>query len=158
MKKDRSATAGGPTPVDIHDGQDHVAVDRRRIRRLVRRILRDADAADRSVSVAVVDDAAMADLNRRHRRRRGTTDVLAFPLGDETDADEERLLGEVVVSGELAAREAASRGIAPGKELELYVAHGVLHLVGYDDQTPDERHKMRQAECRYVGLDAGQAD
>ncbi len=154
MKRERSGAAGGPVPVDIYDGQDHIDVDRRRVRRLVRRILRDADAADSSVSVAVVDDAAMEELNRRHRRRRGTTDVLAFPLDDEDEADGERLLGEVVVSGELAVREAARRGIAPQRELELYVAHGVLHLVGYDDQRAGERRKMRMAECRYVGMSA----
>jgi len=60
----------------------------------------------------------------------------------------ERLLGEVVVSVEKAIAEARRRRIAPEREVALYTAHGVLHLLGYGDHTPAERRRMRRAERR----------
>jgi probable rRNA maturation factor len=72
------------------------------------------------------------------------TDVLAFPLADAPGG----LLGEVVASAETARREAAARGLAPADELLLYVVHGVLHLLGFDDHAAGDRRRMRAAERR----------
>ena len=153
MGKSSRATKNpaGASAVDIQDEQEFVRVDRRRIRRLIRRILRDAGAPTKSVSLAVVDGRTIAELNRRHLGRAGITDVIAFPLG-ERDCEGRQVLGEVVVCAQLAEREGKLRGINPGRELELYVAHGVLHLVGYDDGSHEQRARMRDAERRYVGF------
>jgi len=101
-------------------------------------------AGDRWLSVAVVDDPAIRDLNRRYHGQDRATDVLAFPLdgGPAGPAG----LGEVVCSVETAAREARRRGLPLAHELARYAVHGTLHLLGYDDRAPEARRRMRRRE------------
>ena len=80
----------------------------------------------------------MAELNWKHLRHRGPTDILTFDYGDGT--------GELVISLDTAVREAASRRLSLRREVALYVAHGLLHLAGLDDRTPVQRRAMRRAE------------
>lgn len=110
-------------------------------------VLRAEGRGEVGLSVSVVDDEAMAALHERYSGIAGPTDVLAFPLEDEVPGPE-ALLGEVVVSADTAAREAEARGLPFARELLLYVAHGVLHLLGYDDHDEEERNRMhaRQEE------------
>jgi len=136
--------AAGPAVVLVNE-QDRVAVDRRRLRRLVRSALRGEDVGDaRSVTVVIGGDARLSDLCARFLGRPRRTDVLAFP----GDGDE---LGDVVVNADRARREARRRGIEPEAELLLYVVHGLLHLVGYDDQEPADRRRMRAQEAAVLG-------
>ena len=82
------------------------------------------------VDIAVVDDDEMAALNRRHLRHAGTTDVLSFDLSGEHTPG---LCVQLVVSGPVARRSGPQHGFAPTHELMLYVIHGLLHQMGYDD-------------------------
>jgi probable rRNA maturation factor len=95
------------------------------------------------VSVALLSDADIATLHLRYLGRRGPTDVISFPLSAPF---ERRLVGALALGAETARREAASRGHAPYHELMLYVAHGLLHLLGHDDAKPADRERMRRAE------------
>ncbi|MFV2065687.1 MAG: rRNA maturation RNase YbeY [Pirellulales bacterium] len=113
-----------------------------RLRKAVQDILQGADIGHATVSVAVVDDATIQGLNRRYLDHDYPTDVLSFCL----ERGEDRLEGEVVVSGDTAARQAERFGWKAEEELLLYVVHGALHLVGYDDQTPEGARSMRTAE------------
>ena len=88
----------------------------------------------------------MAELNREHLRHRGPTDILTFDYGDGT--------GELVISLDTAAREAAARGLPLRREVALYVAHGLLHLTGLDDRTPAQRRAMRRAERALLAVAA----
>ena len=107
------------------------------------------ECLDRSLSVVLTDDDAIAGLNQQWRQVDGPTDVLSFPLHELEDALAHDLpFGEVVVSADTAIQQAAERGIPPSHELVLYVVHGVLHLLGYDDHDPAERRRMREAEAR----------
>jgi probable rRNA maturation factor len=117
-------------------------VDRRAVRGVAAHVLRAEGRADAALSVTLVDDEAMAELHLRYSKVAGPTDVLAFPLDDEL------LLGEVVVSTDTAAREAKERGLTLLRETLLYVAHGTLHLLGYDDHRAADRRRMhaRQSE------------
>lgn len=126
--------------------------DRRNILRSFRakviRLLRLAaprEWAGGELSLAVVDGREMTRLNRRFTRRRGQTDVLAFPLADGP-SPAAQVVGEIVVNASLAAREARRRGAQPIHELALYALHGALHLAGYDDHTPQDRSAMYARE------------
>jgi len=119
-----------------------------RLPEAVRRVLAEADIRTAEISLAVVGDAAMHELNRRYLAHDYPTDVLSFVL--EFDADARRLEGEIIVSYEYAAREAPRYGWSGADELLLYVIHGALHLVGYDDLDPDSRAVMRAAEARHL--------
>jgi len=104
------------------------------------RFLKDVEALataagfDGSLSVAVIDDASIHEINREFLEHDWPTDVIAFPLSDAE--------GEVVVSAERALTEARERSVEPMAELLLYVVHGILHLMGHDDHEPDDAARM----------------
>jgi probable rRNA maturation factor len=116
------------------------------LKKAVRAILKDAGVQSSEISVAVVDDATMHALNRKHLDHDYPTDVLSFLLEHEG----EHLEGEVIVSADYAAREAAIYGWTTDDELLLYAIHGTLHLVGYDDQEPAAKQRMRDRERHYL--------
>ena len=93
-----------------------------------------------ALSLAVVSDATMRRLNRDYHATDEATDVLAFPLGEPGPGGE--FDAEVIVSLDTARREAAERGGDPAAELMLYVVHGVLHLLGFDDHTKADARRM----------------
>jgi probable rRNA maturation factor len=95
------------------------------------------------VSVALVDDATIARLNEQHLGHEGPTDVITFDLSDDS---EEGVEGEIVLSVDTARREAAGRGHSPAAEIALYVVHGTLHLLGYDDQLAADARDMHERE------------
>ena len=95
------------------------------------------------LSLALVGDRAIRRLHHDHMGLDSATDVLSFPFGGAGG-----LLGEVVALADTAWREARARGVRPADELLLYVVHGVLHLLGFDDHAPGDRKRMRAAERR----------
>ena len=101
-----------------------------------------------TLSIAIVDDPTIHGLNRQYLNHDYPTDVLSFLL----ERDEGSLEGEVIVSSDTAARRAAEFGWSAADELLLYVIHGTLHLVGYDDQTETARGEMRAAERRILAI------
>jgi probable rRNA maturation factor len=132
--------------IEIANEQDSLSVDADRLRRAIEAVLGDAGIEASELSVAVVDDPTIHDLNRRFLAHDYPTDVLSFLL----ERDKARLEGEVVVSADTATREAARLGWPAGDELLLYVVHGTLHLVGYDDTTDELQTIMRAAEKKYL--------
>lgn len=95
-----------------------------------------------SVSVAVVGDAQMMRLHHQFSGELGTTDVLTFDLHDEPGPME----GEIVVCFDEACRQAREHGHAPDQETLLYVVHGLLHLLGYDDRDAASARGMHERE------------
>jgi len=108
---------------------------------------------DRACDLAIVvtGDAALHELNLRHRGIDATTDVLAFPndpRGPFVEAPgQARYLGDVIISYPRALAQAAEQGHNPIAELRLLVAHGVLHLLGHDDQHNAKRKRMWAAQA-----------
>jgi probable rRNA maturation factor len=98
--------------------------------------------ASATVSIAVVDDATIHRLNQQYLEHDQPTDVLSFLL----ELTETTLEGEVIVSADTAAATAEQFGWTTDDELMLYVVHGMLHLLGYDDQSADEQTAMRARE------------
>jgi probable rRNA maturation factor len=96
-----------------------------------RSLLLEARAKRASLSVLLCGDARMRSLNRRWRRTDRPTDVLSFPSG------EEGFLGDLVIDVSYAARQARARGHSLARELKILLAHGLLHLLGYDHETDD---------------------
>ena len=132
--------------VEVTNEQRSTPVEEDRVRSIVKMILTDADIANAEISIAVVDDPTIHELNRRHLDHDYATDVLSFLLERHSDS----LEGEIVVSGEMAFSAAGDYGWSSEEELLLYVIHGSLHLVGYDDQTPAARNQMRIEERRWL--------
>lgn len=138
--------------IDVRDLQGKVKIDSRRVRRWAEYVL-NAMGEDRAdLSIVFVDDSYMRRLNWKYRRMRSTTDVLAFPIrGNEGISKDGLILGDVVVSAETAKREAGKRKIPTHKEICLYLVHGILHLLGYDDIRPGDRRRMKAKERELLG-------
>lgn len=132
--------------IDVTNQQERHSIDASRLKTAVRQILNDAPFSSAVISLAIVDDPTIHDLNRRFLDHDYATDVLSFVL----ESTDERLEGEVIVSADTAARSAAAWHWSPADELLLYVIHGTLHLVGYDDTTPETRQEMRIREDDYL--------
>jgi probable rRNA maturation factor len=95
------------------------------------------------VSIAIVDDAEIQELNTQFLNHKTTTDCMSFDLSDE---DEESKVFELIVNGEMAVRQADLRGHSSEAELALYITHGLLHNLGFDDSTPDQARTMHDTE------------
>lgn len=134
--------------VSIANQQTEVAVDEASLIAASRQILHDAGFRRGELSIAIVDDETMHALNRQYLNHDYPTDVLSFPLECKADW----LEGEIIISADTAAREAAEVGWEAGTEMLLYVVHGTLHLIGHDDHDPVARQAMRLAERRYLEM------
>jgi probable rRNA maturation factor len=130
----------------IANRQKKLPVDRRRMRRTVAAILGEAGIEDAQISVAVVDDPAIAKLHEQFLNDPEPTDVLSFLF----ERSETHLEGEIVVSADTARAVAPRFHATPEDELLRYVIHGALHLVGYDDATPRQRAIMRKQERKHL--------
>jgi probable rRNA maturation factor len=129
--------AGGPT------------VDPAALRGRAQQVLRAVGQARAELSLSLVDDAEMRDINRRYRGIDRPTDVLSFSLVEGEDAAHRgHLLGDVVIGLETAARQARERHRALDDELLRLLVHGVLHLLGHDHERPEEARAMQAEERR----------
>jgi probable rRNA maturation factor len=121
--------------VEVVNRQRKVRMDGDRGREFAERALKVVPAGGAGATVAFVSDRVMRGLNRRWRGKVGTTDVLSFPAGQEEFEKGEGLsLGDVVVSVEQAARQAAEHGLDFEGEVAQLILHGLLHLCGYDHE------------------------
>lgn len=126
--------------IPVANRQRRVPVCAAEVRAVVRAVFDREQAGEPDISVAMVNDAVIRQINRDYLDHDWATDAIAFSFDDDPSPDE--LRGEVVVSAETALREARERGVRPEHELLLYVAHGTLHLLGWDDDTPERRAAM----------------
>lgn len=142
--------------IAITNRQKLLSIDADLLASACRQIIAGDGHESAAISVTVVDDAEMQELNRRHLDHDYPTDVLSFPLSDPGAM----LTGEVIVSAGTAISNAAEYANRAEEELLLYVVHGTLHLVGLGDKTPEQAKKMRQAEGYWLaelGVDAARA-
>jgi probable rRNA maturation factor len=128
--------------IDIANHQRLLKLDRLRLRKAARHVLQKHSIESAQISIAIVDDPAIHELNRRYLDHDYATDVLSFVL----DREAGHLDGEVIASSETAIRVARQRKARPADELLLYVVHGLLHLVGFDDHSAADVRRMRSEE------------
>lgn len=176
----RVPDGGGPAPtavtVIVAVTDDSMAVEERgavtesgavgepfgpeRWRRLVHAVLVD-EGVSGALDVTFVGEADMARLNAEHMGQEGPTDVLAFPIDGEADdaalvgAEVPRLLGDVVICPAVARSNAAENAGADHDgtaedEIALLVVHGVLHVLGWDHATDDQRRAMQARERHHL--------
>ncbi len=100
------------------------------------------------LSIAVVDDTRIKELNGQFLNHKRTTDCLSFDLS-EGNPSAPRMF-ELIVNGEMAARQADLRGHSSEAELALYITHGLLHNFGFDDATPGQARKMHEVEDKIL--------
>lgn len=127
--------------IEVADRQDGLSFDSRALKRVLKGVLAEA-VGSAELSVAVVGDAEIQQMNRTFLGRNHPTDVMAFPYSTAED----HIDGEVVINADEALRQAEQRSHSPEDELVLYAVHGVLHLLGYDDGDAEQRKRMHERE------------
>ncbi len=148
--------------IDIANEQDLLDVGGAYIEDVVGHILTVEEVASAEISIALIDDSHIHELNRTYLNHDYETDVLSFlleepggvssqngetcPPAGERRGKGKQIVGEVIVSTETAIRSAENYKWRPIDELTLYLVHGVLHLLGYDDLSDDELEIMRVRE------------
>jgi probable rRNA maturation factor len=104
-----------------------------------------AAAARYEISVAIIDDRSFRKINQRFLKRKTISDCLSFDLSDYSAPGSLKIF-ELVINGQTALRQARLLGHSAEAELALYVTHGLLHQLGYDDTKPAEAKSMHQKE------------
>jgi probable rRNA maturation factor len=134
------------------DGLSGVRALLARLRRSALRFLDVLDLDRVELSVLLTTDAGIRDLNRRWRRKDRPTDVLSFPAGAPAPGSTGPWhLGDVILSLDTARRQARAHRRALSDELDLYLAHGLLHLLGHDHHRRADAERMAFLEARLLG-------
>jgi probable rRNA maturation factor len=121
-----------------------------KLKQLIKAIGVRFDLADASVSIAIVDDDEITKVNKRFLNQDNTTDCISFDLSDDEHTSDSNgnytRVFELIVNGQMAVRQSEQRGHSPEAELALYVTHGMLHNLGFDDATESQAAKMHNTE------------
>ena len=148
-----------PIRIEIANRQTDIAISTPHLEEVSRFVLKDEQVTGAEISLAIVDSESMQTLNREHLDHDYDTDVLSFLLECVASSSGENpdrrgfgkfVEGEVIACAGMAARTAGQFGWSPQTELELYVVHGLLHILGYDDLSPEEQLLMRQRESEIM--------
>jgi probable rRNA maturation factor len=125
------------------------------VKKIVRQVLKaEGVVPPYEVSLVFTDSETVKQLNRDYRGVDEPTDVLAFSMLPQKGTDSSfplppdgfTRLGEVIISYPQAVAQAKEQGHSPERELALLIIHGILHLLGYDHEEPEEESKMRERE------------
>jgi probable rRNA maturation factor len=111
--------------------------------RLIRGICETFEIDNAAIDVNIVDDAGIIEVHREFLQTDAATDVISFDLSDEL---EPARTFQLVVNADMAARQAVRRGHSTEAELALYITHGMLHNLGFDDQNLEQAKKMHETE------------
>lgn len=125
------------------------------LRRAARKILSASGCPDAELSVVIVDDAEIRQLNHQYLQKDRPTNVISFPMQEgEGTGVQPKLLGDVVISADTAARDAQEAGVPFEHELYFLLLHGILHLLGYDHErgTEEEAWRMEEKEREIFAL------
>ncbi len=135
----------------LRNRQRQIPLDLRRLRRIVRSLLvEDLHREEFELGVHLVSERIMIQMNRDYLHHEGCTDVITF---DYTEGAQ-WLAGDVFICVDEALRQARRYHTTWQREIVRYAVHGILHLWGYDDATPELRRKMKVQEDRLLALAA----
>jgi rRNA maturation RNase YbeY len=125
-------------------------INRRAIKKLCERALKaEKVRRDAVLSLSLVSEDHIEMLNRKYLNSEGPTDVIAFPMGEESR--DGYLLGDVLVCPEIVEAWKDQYGVKRGKELEFVVVHGVLHLLGNEDHDEEGFTRMYRRQKEIIG-------
>lgn len=132
------------TEIEVYNESALRRIPRRRIIEAIARTCEGEHLHEGIIRVILLDDGAIHDLNRRFLQHDYPTDVITFTL------EQQPLEGEIYIGTGIAAKQAQEYGISLTNELLRLAVHGVLHLAGHDDATPELRAAMNSRETQYI--------
>jgi len=141
--------------IQIENRQRKHKLLKRPLRKIARKILSDSECPDAELSILIVDNADIQEINRDYLQRDRPTNVISFAMQEgEGGGVQPDLLGDVVISAETAARDAGEAQSTFESELYFLLLHGILHLLGYDHErgTQAEAERMEAREKEVFSL------
>ncbi len=141
------ASAKQDQEISVHIARNFKEIEVRlpELRKLAKAICNRFKLSKATVSIAIVDEAQIRKLNNQFLNSKSTTDCLSFDLSDSKEPQSPKLF-ELIVNGEMAVRQANLRGHSSEAELALYITHGLLHHLGFDDSKESQARKMHDME------------
>lgn len=139
MPEKRAAPSG--IKINLINENTGIAFSKRRITELIRKTSRKFGIRKVQINIEVADDKRIIAVNKKFLKKSKVTDVISF---DVSEADEK--IFDIIVNAQLARRQAKTRGHSFQSELALYILHGLLHQLGFDDLTPRKAAKMHRTE------------
>lgn len=133
----------------IYNEQDSLMLASDQVEKVVKFFLQEENCRYDEVSIHFVDTSFICDLHAKYFDDDSPTDCISFPM-DEDDSSYYRVLGEVFICPETAKLYATEHHLDPYTETTLYLIHGLLHLLGFDDINEEDRQKMRLAEKKHM--------
>lgn len=134
-------------PIIIENRQKKIRVDRRRVRRAMTRIMKYLNCSNKVISLSIVDNKEITEINRRYLNRDYPTNVLAFSLAaGEFGNINPDILGDIVISADMAYKDAVESDIEFNDELAFLMIHGMLHLLNYDHDNVSHRKTQQMKE------------
>jgi len=131
--------------VEIANLQTHYRIKSSNIKHAVKEVL-SKEEKDARLSIVLVDNSRIKELNKQYFDSDEVTDVISFPLSNNKNL----LSGEIIVSVETAVDTAGKRNISIEGEIVLYIIHGILHLLGYDDSNEGNARVMHEEESKIL--------
>ena len=125
------------------------------LKRVARKILSVLGCPEAELSILIVDDEAIREINREYLQRDRPTNVISFAMQEgEGGGIQSQVLGDVVISADTASRDAAEAALSFESELYFLLLHGILHLCGYDHErgTEEEARRMEAREREIFSL------
>ncbi len=140
--------------IEIANLQKHYEIKSSKIKRAVKKVLSKEGKSsalfvrgkDARLSIALVDNSRIKELNKQYFNSDKVTDVISFPLSNNKNL----LSGEIIVSVETAVDTAGKKNITIEGEIVLYIIHGILHLLGYDDCNEEDASVMHEEESKIL--------
>lgn len=138
--------------VQIENRQKQQKILKRPLRKIAQKILSVSGFPDAQLSILILDNAGIQEINRDYLQRDRPTNVISFAMQEgEGSGLQPLLLGDVVISAERAAEDAAEAGVPFEHELVFLLLHGILHLLGYDHERGTEQQAL-EMEAREMDV------
>ena len=128
--------------IEVRNRQRKYRINQRNVKKDANTILSLCGVDNIELSILIVNNRSIRELNKKYRGMDKPTDVLAFPMGGHS-----KLLGDIIISMEKTHAQAAERGHSPEQEFKILLTHGILHLLGYDHEiSRSEAQRMKRKE------------
>ncbi|MFH1063256.1 MAG: rRNA maturation RNase YbeY [Candidatus Omnitrophota bacterium] len=133
--------------INIKNLQKKIKVNTLKLKTLANKVLKHQGVNSGELSVLLVDDSQISDLNKRYLNKNSATDVLAFRMSDgKYGKINPEILGDVVLSVDTAKAQACQLKVSVESEINLYLIHGILHLLGFCDKTKSGFKQMKKIQ------------
>ena len=135
--------------ITLQNQQNKFQIHTGKIKKLILKVLKGERVKESGwINICFVNNPQIKKFNAKFLKVKGSTDVLAFNLSDKKEKNV--ILADIMISVQEALKQAASYKTTPDYELSLYIVHGLLHILGFNDHTPAQIKLMRKKESQYV--------